>query len=365
MLKSRLFGVAVLFMALSLPIAYGQSDRGTMTGVVTDPAGAAIPSAVVVARELATGFESRTNATETGAYTLPSLPTGDYSLAVEQVGFKKFTQSPIHLGVAQSIRMDVTLKIGESSESITVNAEATMLQETSDYSMSMSGERMNDLPLNFATGPGAIRSPFGFLELMPGASNSTLDVQQAGGWGIDIRVNGMPNNSFKSLVDGQDASNPVTAQLGEESQPSNEAIQAFTLQSSNYAAEFGRAGGGLINFTTKSGTNQWHGSGYDYVRNEAFGAGLPFTNDGNGHLIRSRDRQQDFGFSVGGPVWIPKLYNGRNKTFFFVNYEMFRKVEQRFSGLLNNPTEAMRNGDFSGLLTGRVLDERQRQPRRP
>src|SRR5260370_36462594 len=107
----------------------------------------------------------------------------------------------------------------------------------------------------------------------------------------------MPNNSFKSLVDGQDTSNPVTAQLGEEHQPSNEAIQAFTLQSSNYAAEFGRAGGGVINFTTKSGTNQWHGSGYDYLRNEALEAGLPVTNDGSGHPGRRRDRQQGFGFS--------------------------------------------------------------------
>jgi hypothetical protein len=245
--------------------------------------------------------------------------------------------------------------MGAASESITVSADVSMLQETSDYSLSMSGDRMNDLPLNFATGPGAIRSPYGFLELMPGASNATLDVQQVNGWGIDIRVNGMPNNSFKALVDGQDISNPMTAQLGEEHQPSNEAIQAFTLQSSNYAAEFGRAGGGVINFTTKSGTNKWHGSGYDYFRNEALEAGLPYSNDGSGHLVRGRDRQQDFGFSLGGPVWLPKLYNGRNKTFFFVNYEMYRHVERRYSGLLNDPTDAMRNGDFSGLLTGRAL----------
>jgi len=275
---------------------------------------------------------------------------------VERAGFKKFSQSPIGVPVAQTLRINVSLQLGEASESITVTADASMLQQdTSDYSMSMSGDRMNDLPLNFATGPGAIRSPFGFLELMPGASNSTLDVQQVSGWGIDIRVNGMPNNSFKVLVDGQDGTNPSTAQLNEEHQPSNEAVQGFTLQSSNYAAEFGRAGGGVINFTTKSGTNQWHGSGYDYFRNEALEAGLPFTNDGSGHLVRGRDRQQDFGFSLGGPVWVPKLYNGRNKTFFFVNYEMYRHVERRYSGLLNDPTEAFRNGDFSGMLTGNTL----------
>jgi hypothetical protein len=352
---SRRISIIVLTV-FSAYTAVAQTDRGIITGAITDPANAAIPGAAVAAQNLATGVQFRATTTETGVYLLPALPSGEYSVTVEQKGFKKFSQSPITVDVAQTTRLDISLQMGASSESVTVVADASMLQQdSSEYSASMSGDRMNDLPLNFAVGPGAIRSPYGFLELMPGASNSTVDVQQAGGWGIDIKVNGMPNNSFKVLVDGQDATNPYRAQLGEESQPSNEAIQAFTLQSSNYAAEFGRAGGGVINFTTKSGSNQWHGSGYDYFRNEALGAGLPYTNDGNGHLVRGRDRQQDFGFSLGGPVWIPKLYSGKNKTFFFVNYEMFRKVEQRYSGLLNDPTDAFRSGDFSAMITGRSL----------
>lgn len=335
---------------------FAQTDRGTLTGTISDATNAPIAGVAVVVRNLATGVQYPGTSTETGTFTVLSLPAGDYSLTVEHAGFKKFTQSPVRIEVAQSVRVDVALQLGNTSESITVSADATMLQQdSSDYSMSMSGDRMNDLPLNFAVGPGAIRSPYGFLELMPGASNSTVDVQQSGGWGIDIKVNGMPNNSFKVLVDGLDATNPYRAQLGEESQPSNEAVQGFALQSSNYAAEFGRAGGGVVNFTTRSGTNKWHGSVYDYIRNEALGAGLPYTNDGNGHLVRGRDRQQDFGFSLGGPVWFPKLYNGRNKMFFFVNYEMFRKIEQRYSGLLGNPTDAFRNGDFSAMLTGRNL----------
>jgi hypothetical protein len=297
---SKLRGVAIaLCCGCLIPLVHGQTDRGAITGIVTDPANAAVPNASIAAHNLGTGVDFRTSATDTGAYTLTSLPSGDYSIAVEHPGFKKFLRAPIRVDVAQTVRVDITLQMGAASESITVTEDASMLQQdTSDYSMSMNGQRMNDLPLNFATGPGAIRSPYGFLELMPGASNATLDVQQVSGWGIDIRVNGMPNNSFKTLVDGQDATNPYRAQLGEESQPSNEAIQAFTLQSSNYAAEFGRAGGGVINFTTKSGTNQWHGSGYDYFRNEALEAGLSYTNDGAGHLVRGRDRQQDFGFSL-------------------------------------------------------------------
>src|SRR5260221_4851212 len=355
MSKSRTIAIAVS-IGLLVQLATGQTDRGTITGVVADPAHSGVSSATVIAHHLATGLQVRRTATDTGAFSLPSLPSGEYSLTVDHPGFKKFIQSPIKVDVAQTVRVDVSLQMGAASESITVAADASMLQQdSSEYSMAMSGERMNDLPLNFAAGPGAIRSPFGFLELMPGASNSTVDVQQVARWGIAIRVNGMPHNSFKPLADGQDATNPYRAQLGEENQPSNEAIQAFALQSSNYAAEFGRAAGGVINFTTKSGTNQWHGSGYDYLRNEALGAGLPFTDDGAGHLVRGRDRQQDFGFSLGGPVWIPNLYNSRNKTFFFVNYEMFLKVERRYSDLLNDPTDPFRNSDFSAILTGRAL----------
>ena len=235
MLKLRL---AALGAILALSLANAQTDRGSITGLIIDPGGSPVPGANVVVLNLATGGRFPTTSTETGSYTLPSLPSGSYSVSVEHTGFKQFVQKPVQVEVAQTIRVDVKLEMGATSESITVAADASMLQQdSSENSFSMNGDRMNDLPLNFATGPGAIRSPYGFLELMPGASNSILDVQQVNGWGIDIRVNGMPNNTFKALLDGQDATNPSTAQLGEEHQPSNEAIQAFTLQSSNYSAE--------------------------------------------------------------------------------------------------------------------------------
>jgi hypothetical protein len=354
MQQSKLICALILILLVFSPI-HAQTDRGTLTGVVLDPTGAVIRNASITATNLANGAVLRTATTETGAYTFPSLAWGDYSLVVDSPGFKQFSRSPIHIDVAQTLRLDVSMDMGAASESVTVSAEATMLQVTSEYNLSMSGRQMEDLPLNFAGGPGAIRSPYGFLELMPGASNSNLDVEQPSGFGIDIRVNGMPNNSFKALVDGQDATNPMRAQLAEEMQPSNEAIQAFTLQSSNYAAEFGRAGGGVINFTTKSGANRFHGSAYDHMRHESLGAGLPWSDDGGGHHVRGRDRQQDYGFSLGGPVIIPKLYQGRDKTFFYFNWEQYRRVEQRYSGLVNVPTDAFREGDFSSMLTGRRL----------
>ena len=139
---------------LLVQLALGQTDRGTITGSVSDPAQAAVPAATVIARHLATANVFRTATTETGLYTLPSLPSGDYSLQVEKDGFKRFTQSPIHVDVAKSVQLDVVLTLGAASESITVAADASMLQETSDYSLSMDGQRMNDLPLNFAIGAG-------------------------------------------------------------------------------------------------------------------------------------------------------------------------------------------------------------------
>jgi hypothetical protein len=145
-------------------------------------------------------------------------------------------------------------------------------------------------------GATGIRSAFAVTQLMPGAY-----------WNPDnsIRVNGLEGNSSALRVEGQDATNTVTLALISQNEPSVEAVQEFAIQTSNYAAEFGQAGGGLFNVTIKSGTNQFHGSGYDYFVNEALNAGEPFTNDGDGHLLRPRQRRNDYGASLGGPVEIP------------------------------------------------------------
>ena len=127
-------------------------------------------------------------------------------------------------------------------------------------------------------------------------------------------------------VEGQDSTNGISSSVQSATQPSVEAIQEFAVQTSNFAAEFGQAGGGLFNVTMRSGTNQFHGSGYDYFVNEALNAGVPFTNNGKGGLLRPRVRRNDYGFSLGGPVEIPKLYNGRDKTFFFFNFEQYRET---------------------------------------
>jgi hypothetical protein len=172
-------------------------------------------------------------------------------------------------------------------------------------------------------------------------------------------VNGAPAATFKIVFEGQDATSSLDSRVSDESQPSVEALEEFTLQTSNFAAEFGQVGGGLFNFTSRSGTNQFHGSAYDYMVNEAFNAGVPFTNNGRGGLIRPRVRRHDFGGSIGGPVVLPKLYNGKGRTFFFFNYEMFRDIQNQYYGLGTVPTNDYRNGNFSAALTGRNLGQDQ------
>ena len=339
---SRLAVVSLLCAAGVL----AQSDRGTITGTVSDSAGAVVPNAAVVAANAETGVLSKTVTTSTGNYTIPSLPAGRYDLTVEVTGFKKYIQRGINVQVAETVRVDVGLEVGTASESVTVSADAAILKtEDAEQSETYTGDHLNSLPINFGIGGGAIRNPLSFVELAPGSSLN--------GWN-DIKVNGAPNGTFRIIFEGQDTTSNLNPRVSDESQPSMESIQEFTLQTSNYAPEFGQVTGGLFNFTARSGTNQFHGSAYEYSTNEDLGAGQPFTDSGHGHLLRPPNRQNDFGATVGGPVWIPKVYNGHDKTFFFFSYEMYRK-HQGTDQFGTVPTAAMRGGDFSSILTGKAL----------
>lgn len=338
---------SLMFAALVACNLLAQSDRGTLTGTVADSAGAVVPNAAVVVTNSETGIVSRTVTTSTGNYTISSLSVGTYDIAVDVTGFKKYLQKGVRIQVAETARVDIGLEVGSATESVTINADAALLKtEDAEQSQTFSGDRLNALPINFGIGGGAIRNPLGFVKLAPGASLN--------GWN-DIKVNGAPNGSFRIIFEGQDATSNLNPRVSDESQPSMESIQEFTLQTSNFSPEFGQVIGGLFNFTARSGTNQFHGSAYDYSTNEDLGAGQPFTDSGHGHLLRPPNRQNDFGGSIGGPVWIPKVYNGHDRTFFFFNYEMYRK-HQATDTFGTVPTVAMRNGDFSSILTGKTLN---------
>jgi hypothetical protein len=328
--------------------ALAQSDRGVITGLVNDPVAAVVPGAKVVARNVATGTTQEAATTETGNYTLSSLPAGMYELKVEVPGFKVATIREVQVQVAQTTRVDVTLEVGATSEVIEVTASAPLLRtENAEQSATISGERFNALPLNFGGGGGsigAIRSWLSFITLAPGVS----------GTGSNAAVNGMPGGAFKIYLEGQDVtSSNDTVWTSTVASASVETIGEFTMQTANFQAEFGQVLGGLFNFTTKSGTNQLHGSAYDYMTNEAFDARQHFRDPNL--FPKPRSRKHDFGFTVGGPVYLPKLYDGRNKTFFFFNLEMYRNTTRSAGTPGTVPTAAYRAGNFATAGTGRVL----------
>jgi hypothetical protein len=295
--------------------------------------------------------------TATGNYTLPELPAGTYEVTVTVPGFKKFIRQGLTIQVAQTVRIDISLEVGNATESVTVSAEAPLLKtESGELSHNVAMSRMDTLPLlptGAAAGNSGIRNPVAVVALLPGSyyvgtgANATNSA---------VRINGAPTNTEVILVEGQDATNPIAQGLVQQNQPGADSIQEFTIQTSNYAAEFGQAGGGIMNVTMKSGTNQWHGTGYDYLVNEDFNAGQPFTDSGNGHLLRPRTRRNDFGGTIGGPVWIPKLYNGRDRTFFFFTAEEYNLGQNVIPTAFSVPTAAYRQGNFgSALLSSKSL----------
>jgi hypothetical protein len=325
--------------------AYGQGDRGTLTGTVSDPAGAVVANVALNVRNVETGADYQTASTDTGNYTLPQLPAGTYELTATASGFKKFVRQNIALQVAQTLRLDVPLEIGAASESVTVTAEVSLLKtESGDLSHNVTAARINALPvlsIGAAAGSSGIRNPQAIAVLLPGTyvqPNATM------------RVNGAPSNTASYRIDGMDASNGQVPATQAQVQPSIDAIQEVTVQTSNFSAEYGQVGGGFFNYTMKSGTNQYHGTAYDYLVNEVLNANTPWVG-----TARPVSRRHDFGFTFGGPVVIPGVYNGRNRTFFFFNYEQYREDQNITNQAITLPTAAYRAGNFGTALTGRTL----------
>jgi hypothetical protein len=340
-LLNRLFLLVLVFV--SSGIVFAQSDRGSITGSVTDPTGGAVPNVAVTATNQATGVQSHTVTTGDGYYTIPNLPASSYSLTVEATGFSKLIRNGITVSVDSAVRVDLALTVGSTAATVTVTEDAPLLKtENPENGIVVTTQDINSLPLNMA-GMGAIRDPLDFAELAPGTT--------VGGWN-DIHINGAPGATYRVILDGQDSGSGLNPRVSDEEQPSVDALQEFALVQDSFPAEFGQTAGGIFNYTSKSGTNKIHGTVYEYFENEALDAGQPFTDNGNGGLVRPKVRQNDFGGSFGGPVWIPKVYNGRDKTFFFFNYEMYRDQVDTNNGFRTVPNAAERAGDFSSLLTG-------------
>jgi hypothetical protein len=330
---------SAVLVLLGAALAAAQSDRGAITGTVMDPANAAVPGAVLSLRNTETGAQAETQTTPTGNFTFSSLPVGTYDLTAQAPGFKKQVESKVVVQLDQTLRMDIRLQIGAATESVTVSAEADMLKtENAEQSMNVSGQKVNDLPINFGGGGsagGGIRNWLSFTYLAPGVAGTSANSE----------VNGLPGGVYKVYLEGQDSSsNNNTSWTSTVFAASVEAITEFTVQSSNFSAEFGQMRVSLYNFTTKSGTNEIHGSVYEEWANEVMDAAHPFNH------LRDKDRKNDYGFTIGGPVRIPKLYNGKNRTFFFFNLERFGNNQASSAQTGTVPTAAYRQGDFGCAL---------------
>jgi len=351
-LKDRFLfvGVSLFFSVLT---AFAQTDRGTITGTVSDVTGAVIPGASIEAKNVQTGTVYQAGASETGNFTLGQLPVGTYELSAGLPGFKRIVRGGIIVSVARVMRIDVRLEVGATGESITVEAASSLLKtESGEVSHNIGTDQLNSLPVITLPGIGGlgnIRNPLQAVTLLPGASFANDNT---------LRINGMPNSSQSIRVEGQDATNGMWRQQNQVSQAGVDAIEEVAIQTSNYAAEYGQAGGGYFNYTMKSGTNQFHGGAYEYFVNEFLNAGTPFTDRATitndlsraGQHIRNTQRKSDYGFTVGGPILVGKLYNGHEKSFFFFSFEQYRESQFITSGIATVPTLAYRDGDFSSAL---------------
>ena len=301
----------------------------------------------IEARNSETGATYTAATTETGNYTLTQLPAGTYQLTVTLAGFKKYIHQNIVVAATQTVRLDVALEVGAAAESITINEEVPLLStESGEISHTIPASRLVDLGLLGIGGTYSSSQGLRFyqteIQLIPGASVPVA------GFVSGVRVNGAPNGTQRTQIDGMDSTNGINAvQAG--TGISVDAMQETAIQTSNFAPEFGAVGGGLFNITTRSGTNRFHGAGYDYLANEAFNAATPFVN------TRPRIRRNDYGFNFGGPISPPKLYNGSDRSFFFFNFEQYREFFVVNDTVISVPTDAYREGNFASALTGRTL----------
>jgi hypothetical protein len=339
MLSRRIFPATRLLVCLSLlcAVLFGQSERGTISGTAKDATGAVVPGAKVVANETQTNVTINSVTNGAGDYTIPNVPIGIYTIRVEKAGFRPAVLSGLTVNAATSVRADVTLEVGASSQAVEVTATAVQLHtEDSKSSVTIANKLVDDLPLVVG---GTVRSPFDLAVLTPegknlgGDAGFALGGGQAAGYGTTL--DGISADTSRALQKSWVSSNS----------PSVEAITEFTVDTNGFKAEFSHAAGGVMQFVTKSGTNQLHGSAYEFIRNTDFDANDWFSNRAG--KARQIYKQNDFGATVGGPVYIPKVYHGKDKTFFFFSYEGFRNRNGATNVTQTVPTAEMYNGDFS------------------
>ena len=338
MISRRLlsFVVSIGFFLSTCLFVQGQSTYGSITGSVTDPSGAAISDARVTLTNLGTA-EKRTQPTGAdGLYSFVNLIPGNYRVEVEKAGFKRITQEPVVVQVQQSSKIDVALPIGQATETVEVTSETPLLQsESSSLGQVVEQRKANELPLNG-------RNVFNLITVSPaavaqGGAGGTPVGQNPFSWG-NYQVGGSFANQSAEYLDGQPLNIgyinlPIVI-------PTQDSVGEFKVQYNNLGADWGKFAGGVVNLSTKSGSNQFHGEAHEYLRNKVL------NSQGYFDTAKPPYTQNQYGFSVGGPVI-------KDKTFFFTSWEQFR-LRQGQTLTTTVPVSAFRQGDFSALTAAGI-----------
>lgn len=321
-------------------ILQGQTQRGQIVGRVTDSSGAAVPEAVVQVENATYGVSLKTKSNPEGMFTVPYLQYGTYSFSVTASGFKRYSLAALDVPIATTVTVNPVLTVEGAAEQVTVTASALTLDAGTTVVGTSIEEKLKSSVPNLIS--GGKRSAVSFVDLSPGYSGRA---------GI---IAGGRDNSHESLIDGQtvatrsrffDYRPGLVGNL-----PSVESIGEYKMVTNSMPAEYGRSSGGMTTFATKSGTNQLHGAAYHYLRNQKLDA-RPWQ-----AAVRDVRKQNEFGVTGGGPLVVPGLYDGHNKTFYWANFTGYKLRTDAASSILSVPTEAMRNGDFTAPDINPIYD---------
>ncbi len=329
LVKPMLIGVLSLLAAAA---AWGQIDRGTIQGEVKDPSGLGVPGAKVQVIRADTNSALDLETNMEGLYTAPNLPAGNYRIIVQKEGFASVTREPVEVRPRMDVRVDVTLQPGAITESVTVTEEAPLLDTaTMNNAAGFQQNLIQALPIIVV---GTKRDVTGLINNLPGTTNTNT---------FTPSVNAAPIGKTEAFLDGAPASERILVGAFSENGPFMEQVGEVSIVSNAFNAEYGGFGNWFANVTIRSGSNQLHGSAFDHLGNDKLNARSFFQ------PRRTPYRQNEGGFTLGGPVVIPHVYDGRNKTFFFGSLGMFFSRYGASGNIITIPTQKFLNGDFSGL----------------